>query len=74
MFSIHTTVAVIATTFLTWAFAAFFALFGLCSADPFGDYQGSLSEQLIEIKLDIPEVPSIKMAPPDDIETLSQTV
>jgi hypothetical protein len=67
MLSLHTTLAVGATIVLTWALAAFLTLFGLCNADPFGDYQGGLSEQLLELKMDGPQVPTLQMAPPIDI-------
>ena len=68
MFSAQATIAVAATTFITWAMAAFLALFGLCNADPFGEYEGDLSHSVIEIKMDGPQVPTLQMAPPEDID------
>jgi hypothetical protein len=69
MLSIHTTLAITFTVAITWALAAFFALSGLCNADPFGEYQSHVYEPpIIELKMDGPRMPSIKLGPPNDIE------
>ena len=72
MLPAQATIAIAATSIITWVMAAFLALFGLCNADPFGEYEGDLSQSIIEIKMDGPQVPTLQMAPPDDIDDANQ--
>ena len=74
MLSLQTTIAVATTSIITWAMATFLALFGLCNADPFGEYQSNFYETVIEIKMDGPQVPTLQLAPPDDIDDLTEQV